>query len=82
MRFADGGLPAITGREPSSELHLRAWRIATLYRLGRWDEALDEFASLRRSLLGGPRDDPPYFATHAFGVAGVIYAATGRTRPE
>ena len=76
LEIADGGLVEITGREPSSELHLRAWRIATLYRLGRWDEALDEFASLR-GLLEDREDDPPYFATHAFGVAGVIYERRG-----
>ena len=76
LEIADGGLGEITGREPSSELHLRAWRIATLYRLGRWDEALDEFASLR-GLLEDREDDPPYFATHAFGVAGVIYERRG-----
>jgi tetratricopeptide (TPR) repeat protein len=76
LEIADEGLVAITGREPSSELHLRAWRIATLYRLGRWDEALDEYASLRRT-LDDREDDPPYFATHAFGVAGVIYERRG-----
>jgi class 3 adenylate cyclase/tetratricopeptide (TPR) repeat protein len=76
LEIADGGLAAITGREPSSELHLRAWRIATLYRLGRWDEALEEFASLRQ-MLEDREDDPPYFATHAFGVAGVIYERRG-----
>ena len=76
LEIADAGLEAITGREPSSELHLRAWRIATLYRLGRWDEALEEFASLRR-MLEDREDDPPYFATHAFGVAGVIYERRG-----
>jgi tetratricopeptide (TPR) repeat protein len=76
LEIADGGLVAITGREPSSELHLRAWRIATLYRLGRWDEALEEFASLRQ-MLEDREDDPPYFATHAFGVAGVIYERRG-----
>ena len=76
LEIADGGLVAITGREPSSELHLRAWRTAALYRLGRWDEALDEFVSLRR-MLDDREDDPPYFATHAFGMAGVIQERRG-----
>ena len=72
LEIAETGLEAITGRDPSSELHINAWRIASLYRLGRWDEALDGFASIRR-MLENREDDPPYFATHAFAVAGVIH---------
>ena len=71
LEIADAGLEAITGRDPSSELHINAWRIASLYRLGRWDEALDGFATVRR-MLENREDDPPYFVTHAFAVAGVI----------
>ncbi len=56
----------------SAELHIRAWRIATLYRLGRWDEAIAEYSVLRR-ILDDREDDPPYFAMHAFGAVGVIY---------
>ena len=70
--IADAGLEALAGRDPSSELHIGAWRIVSLYRLGRWDEALDGFDSIRR-MLESREDDPPYFATHAFAVAGVIY---------
>jgi class 3 adenylate cyclase/tetratricopeptide (TPR) repeat protein len=76
LGIADAGLEAVTGRDPSSELHIRAWRIATLYRLGRWDEALDEYPFLRR-ILDDREDDPPYFATHAFGAVGVIYERRG-----
>ena len=72
LGIADAGLHAITGRDPSGEIHIRAWRIATLYRLGRWDEALDEYPLLRR-ILDDREDDPPYFAMHAFGAVGVIY---------
>ena len=72
LEIADAGLEAITGRDPSSDLHISAWRIAALYRLGRWDEALEGFATIRR-MLESREDDPPYFATHAFAVAGVIY---------
>jgi tetratricopeptide (TPR) repeat protein len=74
--IADAGLAAISGREPSSELHINAWRIAALYRLGRWDEALDGFAAVRQ-MLEDREDDPPYFATHAFAVAGVIHERRG-----
>jgi class 3 adenylate cyclase/tetratricopeptide (TPR) repeat protein len=76
LEIADEGLVAITGREPSSELHISAWRTASLYRLGRWDEALEGFAMIRQ-MLENREDDPPYFATHAFGVAGVIYERRG-----
>jgi tetratricopeptide (TPR) repeat protein len=76
LEIADAGLEAITGRDPSSELHIRGWRIATLYRLGRWDEALDEYPLVRR-ILDDREDDPPYFATHAFGAVGVIYERRG-----
>jgi hypothetical protein len=50
--------------------------MAALYRLGRWDEALDEFAVLGE-VLDERRDDPPYFVTHAFGMAGVINERRG-----
>ena len=72
LEIADVGLETISGRDPSSDLHISAWRVAALYRLGRWDEALDGFASIRR-MLEHREDDPPYFATHAFAVAGVIH---------
>ena len=76
LEIADAGIEAITGREPSSELHINAWRVASLYRLGRWGEALDGFATIRR-MLENREDDPPYFATHAFAVAGVIQQRRG-----
>jgi tetratricopeptide (TPR) repeat protein len=72
LEIADAGLDAVAGRDPAADLHIRAWRIATLYRLGRWDEALDEYPRLRR-ILDDREDDPPYFALHAFGAVGVIY---------
>ncbi|MBA3739089.1 MAG: AAA family ATPase, partial [Actinobacteria bacterium] len=76
LEIADAGIDAVSGRGPGAELHVRGWRMASLYRLGRWDDALDEFASLR-GLLEDRRDDPPYFATHAFGMAGVIRERRG-----
>ena len=47
LELADTGLDTIAGRGPNVELHLRPWRVASLYRLGRWDEALEEFAAVR-----------------------------------
>jgi class 3 adenylate cyclase/tetratricopeptide (TPR) repeat protein len=76
LEIADTGLEVVAGQGPNVELHLRAWRVAALYRLGRWDEALEEFATLRR-MLAGREDDPPYFVTHAFGIAGVIHQRRG-----
>jgi len=76
VEIADEGLERVSGQGPSVELHLRAWRVASLYRLGRWDEARDEFATLHR-MLENREDDPPYFVTHAFGVAGVIHERRG-----
>ncbi len=76
LELADTGLDTIAGRGPNVELHLRPWRVASLYRLGRWDEALEEFAAVRR-MLENREDDPPYFATHAFGMAGVIHERRG-----
>jgi tetratricopeptide (TPR) repeat protein len=76
LEIAETGIEAVAGREPSAELHLRAWRVASLYRLGRWDEAIEEFASIRR-MLENREDDPPYFVTHAFGIAGVIHQRWG-----
>jgi tetratricopeptide (TPR) repeat protein len=76
VEIADAGLGKVSGRGPSVELHLRAWRVASLYRLGRWDEAIEEFASIRR-MLENREDDPPYFVTHAFGIAGVLHQRRG-----
>jgi class 3 adenylate cyclase/tetratricopeptide (TPR) repeat protein len=76
LEIADTGLELVSGRGPNVELHLRAWRVASLYRLGRWDEALEEFATLHR-MLESREDDPPYFVTHAFGLAGVIHERRG-----
>jgi class 3 adenylate cyclase/tetratricopeptide (TPR) repeat protein len=72
LEIADAGLRAVAGRDPAAELHIRAWRIATLYRLGGWDEAIAEYPLLRR-ILDDREDDPPYFTMHAFGAVGVIY---------
>jgi len=76
LEIADTGLEVVSGRGPNVELHVRAWRVASLYRLGRWDEAIEEFTSIRR-MLENREDDPPYFVTHAFGIAGVIHHRRG-----
>jgi class 3 adenylate cyclase/tetratricopeptide (TPR) repeat protein len=76
LEIADTGIGLVSGRGPNVELHLRAWRVAALYRLGRWNEALEEFAT-RRRMLEHREDDPPYFVMHSFGFAGVIHQRRG-----
>jgi len=75
-RLAEIGELVSSNRGPNVELHLLAWKVATLFRLGRWDEALTAFARLR-DLLDERRDRPPYFTTHAFGAAAQIHTARG-----
>ena len=75
------GLAAVGGRGPNVEIHLRAWRCVTFGRLGSWDDALEEFR-LIRELLDDRRDEPPYFASHAFGTAALIHDAALKANPE
>src|SRR5438093_9872152 len=70
------GLTAVGGKGPNVEIHLRAWRCVTFGRLGSWDDALEEFR-LIREMLDERRDEPPYFAAHAFGTAALIHDARG-----
>ena len=76
LEVTDEGLTAVGGRGPNVEIHLRAWRCVTFGRLGSWDDALEEFR-LIRELLDDRRDEPPYFASHAFGTAALIHDARG-----
>ena len=76
LEIADEGVTAIGGRAANVEIHLRAWRCALQYRLGSWDEAMREFQFVR-DLLDERRDEPPYFAGHAFAIAGTIEDARG-----
>jgi class 3 adenylate cyclase/tetratricopeptide (TPR) repeat protein len=68
---ADVGIATIAGKEPGMELHARSWRVATLQRLGRWDEALDEYGRIE-ALLGDRRDDPPYFVMQGAATAALV----------
>ena len=76
LEVSDQGLAAVAGRGPNVEIHVRAWRCVTFCRLGSWDAALEEFRLLRE-LLDDRRDEPPYFAAHAFGTAALIHDARG-----
>ncbi len=76
IRHATEALALIGGRGPNVEIHARSWFATALWLAGRWDEALEEIAAVTE-LLDDRRDDPPYFAMHAFGAAGMIHEARG-----
>ncbi len=77
LRCLDAGLDAIASIGASNlDVHLRAWKIATLHRIGGWDEAVGLYAHIRGT-LDDRRDQPPYFATHAYGTAAQIYTSRG-----
>jgi tetratricopeptide (TPR) repeat protein len=75
-RISDDGIAVVAGKGPNVELHLRAWLVAILHRLGRWDEALAEHA-LVQGLLGDRREDPPYFVTQGVAAAATIHQVRG-----
>jgi class 3 adenylate cyclase len=77
-RRAVDGLLLVSGRGPNVQIHLLAWIVVTGLRLGRWDTAIERFEELQ-SVLDERREDPPYFAAHAFAAAGLIHQARGRT---
>jgi class 3 adenylate cyclase/tetratricopeptide (TPR) repeat protein len=76
VAVSDAGMARVTGRGANVELHNRSWRVASLHRLGAWDEALEEFGHIRE-VLEDRRDDPPYFVSHAFASAASIHEARG-----
>jgi class 3 adenylate cyclase/tetratricopeptide (TPR) repeat protein len=77
MRCVDTGLEAIASIGAGNlDVHLSAWKAATLHRTGHWDEALEMYAHVRDT-LDERRDRPPYFASHAYGTAGQIHAVRG-----
>jgi class 3 adenylate cyclase len=76
VRYAE----AIEGRiQHPGASHAQSWRVAALYRLGRWDEALATFAVVR-GRLDDERDLPPNACTHMYGAAAIIREARGEHR--
>jgi tetratricopeptide (TPR) repeat protein len=65
-------------RHPSI-VHAQSWRVAALYQLGRWDEALATFA-IALDLLGDRRDTPANAVTHMFAVVALIHDLRGDRR--
>ncbi|MDP9184931.1 MAG: hypothetical protein M3O29_04590, partial [Actinomycetota bacterium] len=77
IRAVEDGEAAVVGLAGDNiHIHLDAWKVATLHRMGRWDDALEWFARVR-DLLDERRERPPYFATHAYGAAAQIHTARG-----
>ncbi|MGE5226548.1 MAG: ATP-binding protein [Planctomycetaceae bacterium] len=72
------GLRRLGSLGPNTRVHVLSWAVVALHRTGRWDEALARFDELR-DLLDERRDDPPYFATHAFGASALIHGSRGET---
>jgi tetratricopeptide (TPR) repeat protein len=78
LRYSDEGSAFGEGHVANSEVHALSWRVATRYRLGQWDDAMADLQRLR-ARLDDRRDDPPYFASHAFAVGAAIAAIRGET---
>jgi len=77
IRCADAGIDAIASIGASNlDVHLRSWKAVTLHRTGHWDDALALYGQIRDT-LDDRRDQPPYFATNAYGTAGQIHASRG-----
>ena len=76
------------GHRATSPARSRAWSSTpaaggspSLQRLGRWDEALDEY-ELVVALLGEGADHPPYFVTQGIAVATLIRELRGDRADE
>jgi class 3 adenylate cyclase/tetratricopeptide (TPR) repeat protein len=68
---AEEGVRLVEGTWANAAIHAASWQVVLEYRVGEWDRALVTFERVK-ALLDDRRDDPPYFATHAFGAAGII----------
>jgi class 3 adenylate cyclase/tetratricopeptide (TPR) repeat protein len=68
---AEEGVRLVEGTAANAAIHAASWQVVLEYRLGEWDRALATFERVR-ALLDDRRDDPPYFATHAFAAVGII----------
>ncbi len=76
VRLSREGIEAIGNRADNASVHLLAWLTEGTFRLGSWDESLSTFETLR-SLLDDQKDDPPYFALPAYGIAALIHILRG-----
>ncbi len=77
VRLAKQGEVLTAGEAPGMALHNLAWLAFAEFALGKWPAVIDEVLPRVRAVLGDRRDDPPYFAVHAFGSAAFIRDARG-----
>src|SRR5205823_3037083 len=76
IAFAQQGYERILEQMPSSAVHAQAWKALARFRLGDWDQFLEDF-ELLQAMLGDRREDPPYFVTRPFGPAAMVLDARG-----
>jgi tetratricopeptide (TPR) repeat protein len=77
VRLARQGEILTAGEAEGMALHNLSWLSFAQFALGRWPPVVDEILPRVRAVLGDRRDDPPYFAVHAFGSAAFIRDARG-----
>jgi class 3 adenylate cyclase/tetratricopeptide (TPR) repeat protein len=75
-RWASEGIRRTEGRAVAFRLHSHAWRCVARFRLGDWDAAMQDYQTIRDQ-LDERRDEPPYFAAHAYGAALLMDHARG-----
>jgi tetratricopeptide (TPR) repeat protein len=78
VAVATEGLESLPMEGFAGEPHIIAWRAVARYRLGEWDGALADFARLQ-ILLDDRREEPPYFASHCFAAAALVYLKRGQS---
>lgn len=79
LRCADLGFERAFPAALQFGLHCLVWRVMALFRLGRWDETLEAFGLLERT-LGDRRADPPRPYLRAFAVAALVHDIRGEPR--
>ncbi len=67
---------APAGVSLSTTLHARAWLVLSLYRLGRWGDAVAEFDEIL-TLLGDRWQAPPLYVTGAFATVAAVRELRG-----
>jgi class 3 adenylate cyclase len=75
VRLATKGEGLSAGDAPGMTLHNLSWRAFAEFSLGNWPSVVDEILPQVLAVLGERRDEPPYFAAHAFGSAAFVHDA-------
>ena len=75
-RFADEGVRRAISDAVGVAVHCMAWRALAAFRLGMWDECLNDLEHLQQ-LLGDRRDAPPPFAITSYAVGALVQDIRG-----